>query len=78
MTFFRSEEHLRKWAQFDPATEEAILTLDDLIKLFSGRMFRHRMDTDYFSHMREYGRDFMAVLEEIGKTGPFWTVKRSR
>ena len=53
MTFFRSEEHLRNWAQFDPATEEGIIPLNDLIKLFSGRTFRRRLDPDYFSHMHE-------------------------
>ena len=77
MTFFRSEEHLRNWAQFDPATEEGIIPLDDLIKLFSGRMFRRRLDADYFSRMHEYGADFRATLKDIGKTGPFWSIERS-
>jgi len=35
MNLFRSEEHIRTWARFDPATEEGILTLLDLVKLFS-------------------------------------------
>jgi len=77
MTFFRSEAHLRNWAQFDSATEEGIIPLDDLIKLFSGRDIRRRMDPDYFSHMSEYNADFMATLKEIGKTGPFWSIEES-
>ena len=76
MTFFRSEEHLRNWAQYDSSTEDGILPLKDLMKLFSGEMFRRRLDPDYFSHMREYGAGFMKSLQEIGKTGPFWSVKR--
>ena len=75
MTFFRSEEHLRDWAQFDPATEEGIIPLDDLIKLFSGRDLRRRTDPDYFSRRSEYSADFMATLQEVEKTGPFWSVE---
>lgn len=77
MTFFRSEDHLRNWAQFDPATEEGIIPLNNLIKLFSGRMFQRRLDPDYFSHTREYAPDFMKTLQEVGMTGPFWSIKRS-
>jgi hypothetical protein len=76
MTFFRSEEHLRNWAQFQPDSEEAILPLPDLVKLFSGDMFRRRLDPDYVSHMREYGPQFISTLQEIGKTGPYWSLQR--
>jgi len=74
MTFFRSEEHLRNWAQFDPATEEGIITLPDMVKLFSGQSFRRRLDPDYMSRRREYAPEFMKTLQEIGKAGPFWSV----
>jgi len=74
MTFFRSEEHLRNWVQFDPATEEGIIPLNDLVKLFSGRDLRRRLDPDYFSRLREYDADFMTALQDVGKTGPFWSV----
>jgi hypothetical protein len=72
MNFFRSEEHVRKWARFDPETEDGIVPLRDLIKLFSGRYFQRRLDRDYVSHSREYAREMVATLQEIGKTGPFW------
>ena len=74
MTFFRSEEHLRNWAQFDPKTEEGIISLNDLVKLFSGRDLRRRLDSDYVSRLNEYGADFMTALQEVGKTGPFWSL----
>jgi hypothetical protein len=77
MTFFRSEEHLRNWTLFKPDTEEGIFPLSDLLKLFSGKMFRRRLDPDYLSHMREYGADFWTTLQEIGKVGPFWSLKKS-
>jgi hypothetical protein len=76
MTFFRSEEHLRNWAQFQPGTEEGIFQLPDLFRLFSGSMFRRRLDTDYFSCMRNYGMEWITTLQEIGKAGPFWSLKK--
>jgi hypothetical protein len=77
MTFFRSEEHLRSWAQFKPDTQEGIFPLSDLLKLFSGQMFRRRLDPDYFSHMREYMMEWITTIQEIGKTGPFWSLKKA-
>jgi hypothetical protein len=75
MNLFRSEEHIRNWARFDPATEEGIIQLDDLVKLFSGNYFRRRMDSDWVSRSREYAREMVATFKEIGKTGPFWRTK---
>jgi hypothetical protein len=72
MNLFRSEEHVRNWAEFDPATEEGIIPLSDLVKLFSGSYFRKRMDSDWLSRSREYARDMVATMTQIGKTGPFW------
>ena len=72
MNLFRSEEHIRNWARFDPATEEGILTLLDLVKLFSGIYFRRRLDLDWVSHSREYVREMVTTLAALGKTGPFW------
>jgi hypothetical protein len=72
MNLFRSEEHARNWARFDPATVEGIIPLVDLVKLFSGPYFRKRMDLDWVSRSREYAREMVATMAEIGKTGPFW------
>jgi len=49
MNLFRSEEHIKSWAQYDPATEEGILPLPDLVKLLSGNLFQRRLDPDYVS-----------------------------
>jgi len=72
MNLFRSEGHVRNWARFDPATEEGIVPLLDLVKLFSGPFFRRRLDPDWVSRSREYRREILSTLIEIGKTGPFW------
>ena len=77
MNLFRSEEHIRNWARFDPASEEGIISMADLVKLFSGSYFRKRMDPDWVSRSREYAREMVATLKEIGKTGPFWMRPKS-
>jgi hypothetical protein len=77
MNLFRSEEHIRNWAQFDPTTEEGIIPLPDLVKLFSGNFFRRRMDPDWVSRSREYAREMVGTMKEIGKTGPFWQRPKS-
>ncbi|MBA4394061.1 MAG: hypothetical protein C0407_10955 [Desulfobacca sp.] len=72
MNLFRSEEHVRNWARFDPATSDGIISLADLVKLFSGSYFRRRLDMDWLSRSRDYAREMAGTLKEIGKTGPFW------
>jgi hypothetical protein len=72
MNLFRSEAHARNWDRFDPGTVEGIIPLMDLVKLFSGPYFRKRMDLDWVSRSREYAREMVATMAEIGKTGPFW------
>ncbi|MBW2284295.1 MAG: hypothetical protein JRF65_06805, partial [Deltaproteobacteria bacterium] len=54
MNLFRSEEHVRNWTRFEPETEDGIISLDDLVTLFSGSYFRKRLDPDWVSHSREY------------------------
>ena len=75
MNLFRSEEHVRNWASFEEGTEEGVVPLPDMVKLFSGPYFTRRMDPDYVSHMREYARDMIGTMIEIGRTGPFWRGK---
>ena len=77
MNLFRSEEHIRNWPRFDSATEEGMVPLDDLVKLFSGNYFRRRMDGDWVSNSRDYAREMVETLKEIGKTGPFWLRPKS-
>jgi hypothetical protein len=72
MNFFRSEEHIRNWVRFDPAAEDGITPLSDLVRLFSCEYFRRRLDPDYFSKRLQYRTEFLSILREIGKTGPFW------
>ena len=74
MNLFRSEEHAVRWSLYDPASRDAIMPVEDWAKVFAGRMFRNRLDSDYLSHTREYGGDFAKTLfGDLGKTGPFFS-----
>ena len=73
MNLFRSEEHIRNWAGYDPATAEGILSLEDLMRLFSGKIFQRRLDPDYVTKCREYLGEWLAELSELAKKRPFWS-----
>ena len=75
MNLLRSEEHVRNWSGFVAGTEEGMIPLNDLVKLFSGNYFRRRLDGDWVSNSRQYAMEMIASFEEIGKTGPFWQLK---
>jgi len=46
MNLFRSEEHVRRWALFDPASEDGIRPIQEFAALFSLPMFRERSALD--------------------------------
>jgi hypothetical protein len=75
MNLFRSEEHARRWALFNPASEaeRGFIALPDLVAFFGTETRRHMLDEDYLSTW--YPRraaERRAVLERLGKTTPFW------
>jgi hypothetical protein len=71
MLFFRSEEHLKNWAQYDPATDDGISQLEGLLTMFSSNVFKRRMDPDYFSNMRNYLGELIAEVGSNDKIGIF-------
>jgi len=71
MLFFRSEEHLKNWAQYDPATEGGISQLEGLLTMFSSNVFKRRMDADYFSNMKTYLRELITETGSNDKVGVF-------
>ena len=74
MNLFRSEEHIRNWLQYDPAAEQSILPLQNLVTVFSGKLFQKRLDLNYVSHIQEYLGEVLSVISEIAKTRPFWAL----
>ena len=72
MNLFRSEEHVRNWSGFKADTQEGIITLSDLLRLFSADLFTRRLDPDYISKRRYVGQ-FLRDLAVFGESHPFWS-----
>ncbi|HTY77584.1 MAG TPA: hypothetical protein VMI34_07190 [Candidatus Bathyarchaeia archaeon] len=73
MNLFRSEEHARRWAQFNPQSEEGFISLPDLAGFFATESRHHMLDADYLSTWYpKRGAERRAYLERIGKSSPFW------
>ncbi len=49
------------------------MPLADWALVFSGPLFRNRLESDILSRVEEYFPDVFSTLQELGKTGPFWT-----
>lgn len=75
MNFFRSEEHLRKWDSFKEKKKGGIISLNDLMKLFSGPYFTERRNPEYFSHIGDYLADMIASLDTLQEAGSYWRMK---
>jgi hypothetical protein len=75
MLLFRSEEHARHWSGYEQGTEEGIVPLPDMVRLFSGRFFKERLEPDYFSHMREYQIEMVKAFQKMGS---FWQIPRKK
>jgi hypothetical protein len=73
MNLFRSEEHIRNWVRYDPAAEQGILPLQDIVNVFSGKFMQKRLNLDYASRALEYFDETVSLISEIAKMRPFWT-----
>jgi hypothetical protein len=58
--------------RYDPAAEQGILPLQDVVTVFSGKFMRKRLDKDYASHAVEYFGETISLISEIAKKRPFW------
>ena len=76
MNFFRSEEHMRNWAQFNPDSADASLPLNDEVTWANVEATKHRLDGDFISQWANKQRGQRAeVAQRLGKTGHFWTFR---
>ena len=74
MNLFRSEEHIRNWVRYDPAAEQGILPLQNVVSVFSGKFMQKRLDSNYASRAMEYFGEVISVISEIAKVRPFWAI----
>ena len=72
MNLFACEENVLKWSQTDPESAAGIRSLADWAVLFSGDMFRRRLDADYLSKMADYRKQMGALMQDLGMTGPWF------
>ena len=73
MNLFRTEEDIRRWALFDPASEDGIIALPDLLRLFSTESRRHLLDGDYLERwVGQRWPERRDMLQRIGKAIPYW------
>jgi hypothetical protein len=73
MNLFRSEEHARRWSQFNPLSEEGFISLSELAVFFGTETRHHMLDANYLSvWFPKRAAERRAFLEQIGKASPFW------
>ena len=72
MNLFRSEEHVRAWARFDPASADGIMPVRDWIRYFSQGRQRERLDPDFVLKAAALRPTKDEILAELGKGGPYW------
>jgi hypothetical protein len=73
MNLFRSEDHVRRWAQLASDPDEGTIRLEDLVAVFSTPNRRHLLDGDYMSRWLPLrGPERRSALERIGKATPLW------
>jgi len=73
MNLFRSEEHVRQWALFDPSSAEGTRPVSDFATiLFVLPRHRERLAPDYLLRLTELSRDLPTRLEQFGRGAPFW------
>lgn len=71
MNFFRSEEHVRDWVNFNPATENGIISIDNLHRLFSCEHMRRRLDPDFISRRPILRQELLDLIKALN-LGSFW------
>ncbi len=63
MNLFRSEEHARNWAQFNPDFEKTLQPVSFWLEVFSGEMFKARGRPDFISWLKsEVGKQAVEIL----------------
>jgi hypothetical protein len=73
MNLFRSEDHARRWSQFNPQSEEGFIALPELAGFFATESRHHMLEADYLSTwFPKRAAERRAFLEQIGKDTPFW------
>jgi hypothetical protein len=72
MNLFRSEEHVRAWSLFNPASAEGIMPVQLWARVFGQGRMRARLDPDFVLMGAGLRPTRDEILAEMGKSGPYW------
>ena len=72
MNLFRSEEHVRRWADFDPASADGIKPVRELAQAFAIPLFTERLKANYVQRVQERVPALFAALDQLGGGSSFW------
>jgi hypothetical protein len=72
MNLFRSEAHLKRWSGYQPGTEAGILSLPEIMAIFSTPRHTAKMSEDYISKAAEYAPLFIEKIKQVKARVPFW------
>jgi hypothetical protein len=72
MNLFRSEEHVRRWADYNADSQDGIKPVRELAQAFSSPLFSERLKDDYVARIQERLPGLLADLERLGGGSPFW------
>lgn len=72
MNLFRSEEHVKRWPLYVRAAEDYVMPVTDWARVFSGPMFRRRLEPGYLDSAEDYLARYHDDLHTLGKASPFW------
>ena len=75
MNLFRSEEHVRRWVLFDPASEDGIRPIDEFAVLFGLPMFRERSALDYLQRLPALRQERLTAGQLFAKGSHFWATR---
>ena len=72
MNLFRSEEHVKRWQLYSRASEDYVMPVTDWALVFSGPLFRNKLEPNYLDHAEDYLQQYHDDLHELGKASPLW------
>jgi hypothetical protein len=72
MNLFRSEEHAKRWSGYKPEFAAGLLSIEQLMELFSSPVFRHRLSGSYISNLATHYAATAAEFKRITNDDPFW------
>ena len=71
MNIFRSEDDVKAWDLYDPASETAIRPVSNYFTLFNSGLFAQRLSPDYLERLPSYMGETFGAIAAMGDD-PFW------